>query len=295
MVTLYGESFVPMTLPNGAVWAALITSLIFPIAMYVLRSIGLYVLAKRKGIKCAFMAFIPCVWIYVVCRLVAETRFLNTTIGKLAVVFTIIFSLSEILTLVYQFFIYFPLAGNFLLGREIFICTDIEFAKNNGLTEYWVGDQGIWINESFVYPYADIYGTIRALNVIYYVSMIFDLLYVIIEITVLMALFRKYWPQHYVLAFIMSVFFGLSGIFIFVIRKKQPVNYADYLRARYRAYGPYGYYGPYGNPYGNPNNYQANQAQPKGPFEEYVDKSERTPEEPFSEYNNDKKDKSDGE
>ena len=74
MITIFSEGFA-LEVPIGMILTVLITSLIIPLAFYVLRSIGLYKLAKRKNLKCAFMAFIPCVWIYVACRLVAESKF----------------------------------------------------------------------------------------------------------------------------------------------------------------------------------------------------------------------------
>lgn len=295
MITIFSEGFAHEVSPS-MILTVLIVSLIVPVAFYVLRSIGLYKLAKRKNFKFAIMAFIPCVWIYVACRLVAESKFFGTTIGKLAIVFTIVFAVAELLTLTYQFLLYFPLVGNYFMGREIFISTDVEYAASQGFKPFWTDDNQIWISESFVYPYKDIYKMVKIINGLYYVSMIFDLAYMVIELTVLYNLFRKYWPQRHVLAFVMSVFLGLSGPFIFAIRNKEPMNYMDYLRSRYNSYGPYGPYG-YGprGPYNTNNGYgqngtQANQAPPRGPFEEYVDKSERVPEEPFGQYNQNDKD-----
>ena len=203
--------------------------------------------------------------------------------------------LSQILTVVYNFLVYFPLAGNFLVGNEIIICNDYQAAAS-GLVEFWVPGEGIWYREGFFkYPYQDLYKMVKLLDVLSWISLPLDLMCIVIEITLLLNLFKKYWPERFVLAFIMSIFFGLTGIFIFIIRKKDPINYNDFLRSRYQAYGPYGYYygprpphGPYGQ---NPN---ANRPVDKGPFEDYANPNERTPEEPFSAYNNDKKDK-DGE
>jgi len=70
------------------------------------------------------------------------------------------------------------------------------------------------------------------------------------------------------------------------------------LRSRYNSYGPYGpYYGPRGpynnNGYGQSGsqyNQQYQQTPPKGPFDEYADKSERVPDEPFGQYNQKDKD-----
>ncbi len=294
MLTFYFEGgFAPQTVPLGAIIGTIIVSLLFPIALYLLRSIGLYKLAKNQNIKKAWISFIPCVWIYIACLLVKETRFWKSTVGKMAIIFTIVFTVSALINLVCEFLTYYPLIGNYLLGREIVIISDAELAKSLGLTEFWVQGEGIWVNEQFVYPYKNPHAMITVINIIYYASSIIDIFSIIAEITVLFNLFKKYWPSHHILAFIMSCFFGLTGIFIFVIRNKKPINYNDYMRARYNAYyGPYGYRGPNNhNGYNGQNNYNdpyGNERPPKSPFEQYQNPNEKEPEEPFGDYDDKK-------
>jgi len=286
MLTFYSTLGYAYEVPSYMIWMSVISSLIMPIALYVLRSIGLYTLARRRNIKHAILAVFPCLWFYIVCQLVREVRIFKTTIGKLAILFTVLFSLSQILTFVIEFFDYFPLVGNFLAGREIVICSE-EKAAEMALSEYaFLPGSGIWVHNSgihkFVNPYGDFYHVFLIIyDVIYYLSMPLDLVCIVMEVTVLMNLFRKFWPQRFVFAFIMSVFLGLSGLFIFLIRNKEPVNYNDYIRAQYQQYGPYGYsYGPRGpyNPYAN------RTQQPKSPFEDYADPKDKEPEDPFSDY-----------
>ena len=290
-ICMEGFSSFPYQLQTSQLIIGLVLALIVPLAFYVLRSIGLYVLAKKREFKFAFMAFIPLVWVYVLCRLVGEVKFFGSTIGKLAILLTILMSVSQLITLAYNFFVYYyPLAGNYLLGRDILITDNIEFAKSSGFMEFWAGDQIIWVNQStFVYPYADVYNTIKILNIVSYCSIVLDIIYIVAEVTLFLNLFKKYWPQHFIMAFILSVFFGLEGPFVFAIRKKEPVDFSDYLRSRYQSYGnPYGYYG---NPYGprqnqNPNSQNQNYgARPNAPFEDYQNTRSSAPEEPFEEYN----------
>ncbi len=287
MLVVYSAMGHPYEVPPFMIWMSVISSLILPIALYVLRSIGLYTLARRRNIKHAILAVFPCVWLYIVCQLVREVRFFKTTIGKLAVLFTVLFSLSQVLALAIEFFNYFPLVGNFLAGREIVICSATQ-AEGLALSEYaFLPGSGIWVYNSGVNKFVSPYGEFEYLflilyDVVYYLSLPLEIACIVLEVTVLMNLFRKFWPQRFIFAFIMSVFLGLSGLFIFLIRNKEPVNYNDYIRAQYQQYGPYGYsYGPRGpyNPYANRNN-----SQPKSPFEDYADPKDKEPEDPFSDY-----------
>ena len=280
MLTFISDTF-SFEIPSTTIWITAVIALLIPVALHVLRAIGLYKLAKKKELKCAFIAWIPCVWIYVAIRLIGESRIFGTTMAKLAVIFTVVFAAAELVTLAYNFIVYFPYIGNYLAGRNIYIVEEGSVVPVECL-EYWS-----------VGPYKNIYLIQNIMNVIYYVSAILDIAYAVIIVTVLINLFRKYWPQHYVLASILSLF-GLDGIFIFVIRNKQPVNYMDYIRSRYQNYNPYGPYGPnpYGqNPYGQ-NPYQNNpygqnpnaNAEPESPFEDFQDPSEKKPEDPFSDF-----------
>ena len=271
--------------------SAIVVALV--LALYVLRSIGVFVLAKKQGIKCAFLAWIPFVWLYPVCKIIGKIRTFGSTFSKLALAFTIIFALAEILTLTYNVLVYYPLIGNVLLGgKQVYIADGTQeaysyFTSVLNLQEYWTG--GIFYDATFVWPYSA--QTDHAIsvfsNVVYYVSFILDIASVVITINVYIALFRKFWPQHFILASILS-FFGLFPIFVFVIRNKKEINYAEYMRSRYQAH--YSVYGnPYGNPYGAPPQNQGNPygnqpRQPEHPFSEFAERGEVDPGNPFKEF-----------
>ena len=119
----------------------------------------------------------------------------------------------------------------------------------------------------------------------------------VIEVNLYFSLFRKFWPNHYLLAAIFSIFFGLFPVFMFVIRHKEPVNYRQYVNSRQGYYGPryyggmhgqnpYGNNNPYGNPYANPQgqpNQNNNNDKSKEPFGEFNGKDD---DEPFPEFDN---------
>jgi glucan phosphoethanolaminetransferase (alkaline phosphatase superfamily) len=264
---------------NVLVWVFASLVLVGIIAFHVLRAIGLYKLAKNKKLKCAFMAWIPGVWIFVAIKLIGETHFFGKSMEKLAVLLTIIFAVAEVLTLAYNLIIYFPYIGNFLMGNTIYI-DQRQPASSLGYYELWGGIGLYGIEGQFVNPYKNIDLIEKLMKGIYYASAIFDIAYAVIIVTVLINLFKKYWPQHYVLASILSLF-GLDSIFIFLIRNKKPIKYTDYLRSRYQnhpAQGPYGPFGP--NPYANQGYNKP--SQPETPFEQFKDEKDKKPEEPFS-------------
>ncbi len=257
--------------------------LLVPIALYVLRTIGLYVLAKRANIKGKVLAIFPCVWMYVACKLIGKQRIFGKTFEKLAVLFCILFTASELITFTQEFIGFFPIIGNFLEGNGTIYLSNAILDSNKyvpTLVSRVYGEAG-----AFVDPYGSTMYLI--LNILYYVSVLTDIIAIVIPILVYFNLFRKYWPEHFILALILSVL-GLFGVFAFVIRKKEPVDYAKYMREKYqRNYGGYGY--PYNQPpYHNP--YQA-QSRPNpaprneqdSPFEEFSDKK-GAPEDPFDEF-----------
>ena len=122
MLTVITEGGFSSPLPNGYVWAMVGIFIAVTLALYLLRSIGLFVLAKRQEVAHAFLAWIPCVWIYTACKLIGKVKFLGRmTYEKVALIFVIILSIAQVSTFIYDFLVYFPLAGNYLLGRNVFI------------------------------------------------------------------------------------------------------------------------------------------------------------------------------
>ena len=173
------------------------------------------------------------------------------------------------------------MVGNFLAGREIYIVAE---GVPVGLTEYWIKDSGIYVNaENFAYPYG--YGgvypahMVPIMNVISYVSIVFDLANIILLVAVYTNIFKAYWPQNYMVGLVLSLF-GLFPILIFAFRKKEFVDYKEFLRARYNSF----YYGSFNNP-NQPGGPQRPQA-PATPFEEFAEKGEVDPGEPFGEFDN---------
>lgn len=287
--------FTSVNLPSGMIWSTIIISLIITLAFYILRSIGLFVLAKNQKINKAFLAFIPGVWIYLACKIIGKARIFGKTFEQLAIWLGIIFTAFEVLTLAYNIIAYIPLVEYvFVLGKTVHIA---ESGATSTVLKEYLG-MGIYLDSAFV-PYGDSWFAIGyVLGALGLFIDIFDILSIFITVSVYFALFRKFWPQHYMLASLLSVFLGLFPVFVFVIRNKKPIDYNEYLRSRYGTHAnPYGYggaYGPYNNPYSNP--YQQPR-RPESPFGEYEDGSSSSngansrPSEPFGEFSGEKEKK----
>lgn len=229
------------------------------IALYVLRSLGIYTLAKRHGIKNAFIAWIPYAWIYTACKLIGETKIFGWSFDKLALWICIIASVSGALNI----------TGYCL--KDIPYTWHVLFEN---------GTLGIVTEIDGTYYMPQLNNGVRiTYNIINTVNEILSLVVLVATVFMYINLFRKFIPQHYVLYAVLSVV-GLFPIFVFVIRKKEAVNYVDYLRSRYYYYNePYGQNPPHGT-----------QKPPEHPFEEFADKGDKDPGDPFAEFS-DKDDK----
>ena len=287
-----------ISITNWQIWLIFGLAMAISLSLYLLRSIGIYVLAKRQGIRKAYLAWIPCVWIYVVCKLLGNARFLNQPIRSFAHLMTIAFAIAEVLTFVYNFLQYFPLLEYMLMGGNVYVGKASQFGGE--LFAYLSVGEGVnvYVTQQ-LYPLGMSISTVdKVLDGIALASYFFDLASIFIVVSVYFSLFRKYWPQHYMLISLLSIFISfLFPIFVFVIRKKNPIDFNEYMRSRYGAYqNPYGRpYNPYSNQYGNPYGAQGGQGaprpqQPESPFEDFEDKKNKKPKDPFEEFSGKPKD-----
>lgn len=282
MITFLGGANMSFSL--GLTEIIIIASVIFAaaIALYVLRSIGLYKLAKAQNLKCKILAVFPLVWIYVAVKLIQDGKFFGVDIKKLTLLFTIIVSVAILINLAYEIVVYYPVAINVLSGKEIYVDIGANLATTSQGLTYYVS--GIYVGPDFDPIYYNLTAIYTTTKVLTYSGLVFDIMSIFIKITLFINIFKTYWPQKMLMAAILSVFLEslLFPIFIFVIRNKKPINYEEYMRKRYQyyrnPYGAYGQGGPYGqNPYQN-----ASQNRTDGPFGEFTDAKKVDPFEEFS-------------
>ena len=257
------------------------------VAFYILRSIGVYTMAKNAGKSNPWVAFIPFAWIYTACKLCKNPALFGRPTKNFALYMTIIFCVAEALGVAYTAVTYFPLAGYYLSGENVY------FIEGNYYPNYLIQYPFTsFCTEKYAmaYVYNGTYQTVMA--IIGRVKTIVNIVEIFFIISLYFAIFRDYAPDRYWFASILSVF-GLFPIFVFIFRKRTPMNYEEYLRARYYTYNnPYG--NPYNNPYGGQNPYGANSAQkseePYGEFGKGEEKPSegKTGESPFGEFPDDK-------
>lgn len=188
--TKIGENYLPS--PINATWTLITIAICLAVvfAFYLLRSIGLYTLAKRNDVKRAWISFIPAVWMYVATKLIKEQRFFGKPYEKFAVWFAVIAGVAQALSFAFYFLVYFPLVGYFFSGGTIYFGGVIPEQVNTlGLMEFWHGDFYV-LESNFQYPYVNLFGMIEAINIIAKISNVLDIFYILIEVNVFFALFR---------------------------------------------------------------------------------------------------------
>ncbi len=259
---------------TSLLWVIFAISSVLTVAFYLLRSFGLYAMAKKRGLAHAYLAFIPCAWIYTACKLVGKVKFFGSTFEKLALILLIAFSVCKVLELFYSFLSFYPLVDSFIKGKEIFyvISTDTKVSA-----EAFVPSGAVSLGSGF-YGNADFVANRTLLMVLFYFNNITSLVSLVITIFLYINLFRAYAPQHYILYSVLSIMFGIFGVLVFAIRNKVAVNYSDYLRQRYNMWYANG------NPYGGNVNNGAPKT-PQTPFEEFAEKDEIDPGDPFANFN----------
>lgn len=246
-----------------AVWAAL----------EALLGVGLYCMAKKRGMKNRAMAFIPFVNMIYAGRIAGDCEFFGQKM-KHAGVFVMI---AQILLFLFGVFTIFAETSLYMSYVPNVIDNAIVFKKADGSAP--TGSLATFI--------------LRFNSVSSMILSVLELVYTVMLFIVATALFKKYSPASYMLLSFLALFVSVSfPIAVFALRNKKPVDYADYVRrkreAYYRAYGG----NPYGNPYGSRGNpYGQNGRQGGGsygrrnddPFAEYGGKGGAA-DEPFSEF-----------
>ncbi len=257
------------SVPSKILWYALGTAFLLWLVFFLFQAFGLYTMAKNKGLKNRWLAFVPFASTWYIGKIVGECRFFNQKVKNAGVCVLVLHVLAFVATtgmIVSQLYLYSAYGAPELLGGAIGWKT----------APTGIGKLAVWYFE---------YGT-------WFVVLI-GMVYEIFIFVLMMGLLRTYVPKHHMLLSFLALFIPISRyIIIFVIRKRKAIDYGEYMRARREAYyrqqqqyynqygngNPYGnpYNRPYGNtPYGNQQGYSSptpNQPQtkPEDPFEEFA-------------------------
>ncbi len=256
--------------PIAGVWSIVGVLCAIIVLFYALRSAGLYILAKRQGIDYAWLAFIPGVWFYILCKLIGEARFFVGSYSKLAIWMGIIFTTFTVISWALILMDVVPLLGYLSQGGTVVIDST---TLKPGVGKDFNNPFNIkWVSVLF--------------SVLQYVNYVLEFVVLVMAVSAYISFFRKFWPQQYILVSVISIVgmlipgLDLFAPFAFAVRKKNPVNYAEYLRNR-------GYYNA--NQYNNSNDNQYGGGSQqnnsyKGNDEPFSDFNEN--DDPFNEFDN---------
>ena len=276
-----GVGYEPLVLTIENLIVGIVIDLVIAIAFYVLRSVALYTIAKRQNINKPFLAFIPCAWLFIAGKAMGTVLIKGKPAKNLPLIATIVFALSEVIALTCAFIAYFPIVGYYLQGGNVIIADTEVYTyvlQQEGFVPYVFFKDMLFVKGgnvagSIVYPYADVLMMRDIVDILGIIAELATIAVICFNVIIYIGLFRKFIPAHYLIFTVLSVV-GLFPIMVFIVRKKEPVNYKDYIRSRFYGRG----YNPYmgGNPYAN------NSAVPQ-------ERKEKEPENPFSEFDGDKK------
>lgn len=273
-------------MPNGMLLSAVIVPLVVVLAFYVLRSIGVFVLAKKSGDKRAFMAFIPFIWIYTAGKLAGNPVIFGKKTKNFALIIALVFGITEAIGFIMDMLVYVPLIGYFLQGGTVVLCEN-SLVFPEGYERYVINN--VFYTRTPVLGAGYVYSTafMRVRAFISFFLNIAQLVEIFFLAVLYFNLFRKYSPAHYVLFSVLSIL-GLFAPFVFAIRNNEAIDFAEFLRRKNPFYSGNGnngnyyndYYGAYnnrngnrdytGNPYSG-NNGNDGKDEPKSPFDDFPD------------------------
>ncbi len=238
--------------PTAFLRSAIGASIVW-LALFILQGIGLSTMAKARNIKNKWLAFLPFVSTLFMGKLAGECQAFGQKMKRAGLYTMIAQIVATVLCLL-------SLAAEAYL---FIVCGEPEVSET--LVMYWTGLTGFAAAVESAYRISNL------------ILPIFQLVYQILMLFLLMGLFKKYQPKHYMTWGFLSLFIPASRfVVVFALRNRTAIDYEAYMQARRDAYfrqqqqyrNPYGGYNPYGTPYGNP--YASPQKpKPEEPFEEF--------------------------
>ena len=276
-LTRYGEvnpDFKPIFSGwHSYLWSMLAISLGLWLVFFIFQAFGLYFMAKKQNRTDKYLAFIPFAQTLYMSKLAGKCSFFGRTMknaGMYAMIAEIVYVAIGALTIAAKMYLYLACGA------------PTPITENYGSMQVITGY--VWTN---IEGFAEVVYTFYLYSA--YIISIFELVYNVLFLIVLLALIRKYSPKHYFVLSLLSWFIPVARpIIIFVLRNKPPINYeaymrrqrADYIRRQQQYYNQFGnpYANGYGNTYGTPqgNNPQnastQNAANNDDPFEEFSSK-----------------------
>ncbi len=220
---------------------------------YVFKSIAIYQMAKKRGFKNLWLAFIPFANWILIGQLIGTAIVWGMKFKNVGVFTALTSFISFVMSLLLNFAYY-------LTAIQVIFNVTITFTSPF-MKEIIAQDNAFFM-------------------VLTSVSWIIQLANIFFEVSAIHLIFRMYKPERTVLYTILSIFFDfLFGIFLFTIRKNEKTTFEDYLRKQAEARRAYYNQNTYNyNPYNNNNNMnngtENTEKKDENPFPEFDDKKD---------------------
>lgn len=260
---------------------SIVLGAVFFVVMHVLTAIALFSIAKREGYKNKWMAFVPFLSTYYIGVCAQKNgvyKAKTQTISLIATIFEVLSFVACTLSYVASYimivdgYVHLEERTVSMLGYDVGV---MEYVLNPNV---YLPQNMTWLY--LIFEYGDLYVTIWL-----------EAVYVVTSILVLISFYKTYVPKNYFLYVLISVFFPVQGLLMFLLRKNKAQNYAEFVAekqaARYRFYQQY-YNNPYANPYQTSQNADKNPYANGNPFDEYGTEQPQNndePADPFDEFN----------
>ena len=273
-------AYADMLLLSGLIAASV--GLVF----FILQGFALYAMATKRRLRYRWLAFVPFANIMLMGRLAGETTFFGQKIKRAGLYAMIAQIVITVLACTY-------ILSDIYLHQNACIHYESTRDELEPFRQHFVGSTTL---EKILFNY-----TYRIAGLL---NGIFSLLCLVLMITLLSSLFKKYAPNSHVWMTVLIVVVPLSRwVILCVLRNRRAVDYRAYMQAkreaemrRYQQYYGQGGYRPYGgSPYNTPQGYGTQgmpQNKPEDPFAEFS--SDKKPEDPFAEFSSGKKGNGDG-
>lgn len=236
-------------------YSTIITSAIIELVFFIFKGMGLYMLSKKHDISCAWLSFVPFASYVQMGRLVGEVKLFGKRTKWLGLFVAITLFIAQVCNWVYDFGVWY----------EPFKQMTVANTFDAALYEYTATHISSFM--TFLYVF----------------STIIEFAYIVLWVFLIIAFFRYFEPKHPTLYALLSIFLNLTGIFVFVVRKNEKINYFEKQRQYYENI----YRQQYKNGNGVNKQYsQSQNSQENSPFMEYSKKPDA---DVFTEYSqNDK-------
>ena len=237
---------------------------------------GLYVMAKRAGIKHAWLGYLPFGSTYLAGQLAGETRIFSAKMkraGLYAMLTELLLVLSSVAVLVMDF----------MMCRPEFYTPQFSDTTEDML-----------IGFTFAVP-AQLQGMYVAMQVLTYFNQVVVFVVIFFFGVLFFALFRKYYPRSPLLMSFLTVLLPARGFVLFAVRNNAAVDYEAYVRKKTEEYRRASGYGAYGAQYDPRAKYDPQTGEPlrRDPHDNFDPQTgepvRQEPPEPFSEFSDGKK------